>query len=63
MSRRLAISFLSFFGLLLSFASSPSLSRSNKENRSSLPSPVTGDIDFTRDIRPLLVREVLPMPR
>ncbi len=55
MSWRLAISFLTFSGLLLSFTSSPSQGGSSKENRSNLPTPATGEIDFTRDIQPLLV--------
>ena len=57
MSRRLAISFLTFSGLLLSFTSSSALGRSSKENRSSLPTPVAGDIDFTQDIQPLLAEK------
>ncbi len=57
MSRRLAISFLTFSGLLLSFVSSPSLGRPSKENRPSLPSPAVGEVDFTRDIQPMLVEK------
>ena len=56
MSRRLAISFLTFSGLFLSF-SSPCLGGSSKENRSDLPSPTAGAVDFTRDIRPLLAEK------
>ena len=57
MSRRLTIGFLTFSGLLLSFLSSQPLGRSSEENRSSLPTPAAGDIDFTRDIQPLLAEK------
>ncbi len=59
MSRQRAISFLTLFGLLLSFASSPSLGRPSKENRPSLPSPAVGEVDFTQDIQPMLVEKCL----